>query len=157
MNKPHRAVVRWALSASLACVGNSSVLASHGSAPASVNQSWPELDTVKALLRAEAVAASRGCHWDSACVKSASREAQANKSKPIDSIAIKAIYGLGKQLRVELSVNGRKAGYLAGQALPEFGSGAAERGYSLLAVEGSCVRLRRAETVRTVCLGAPRP
>lgn len=157
MNKHHKRLVRFAFSAGLACAGNFLVPASYALASTDVTQPWPELDTVKALLQADAAAASGGCNWDPACISPASNGAKTTKPKPADNINVDAIYGFGKQLRVELSVNGKRARYLAGRSLPEFGPGAADGAYSLLAIEGSCVRLRRAERVRTVCLGASRP
>ncbi len=157
MNKHHRCAVRLAFSAGLACAGNLFIPASCSLASTSVSQPWPELETVKALLRADAAVAAGGCNWDPACVSPTSNSAHSTKTKPADSIYVDAIYGLGKQLRVELSVNGKRARYLSGRTSPEFGPGAADGAYSLLAIDGSCVRLRRAERVRTVCLGATRP
>ncbi|MBV7482367.1 hypothetical protein KW845_05365 [Bordetella sp. BOR01] len=70
----------------------------------------------------------------------------------IDRIDVMAIYGVGKALHADISVNGRVSRYRAGHAMPLLGSPLAGESYALLAIEAPCVRLRKAGERYTTCL-----
>ncbi|KGE01468.1 hypothetical protein JL37_01280 [Achromobacter sp. RTa] len=118
-------------------------------------QAWPEAETVRTLLRADAAAALADCRVPGICPAGAasmpSAGPQAASARPYDDIRVLAIFGLARSLRVDLNVNGAVLRYQSGRSAPVAGSAGAEA-YQLLAIEDSCVRLRRGALERTACL-----
>ncbi|MGE8690106.1 MAG: hypothetical protein ACN6PJ_23365 [Achromobacter sp.] len=119
--------------------------------PPEDQQAWPEAETVRALLRADAAAALADCRVPGICPAGAASVPQAAPVRPSDDIRVLAIFGVARSLRVDLNVNGAVLRYQSGRGAPVAGSAAAET-YQLLAIEDACVRLRRDGLERTACL-----
>ncbi|WP_263913722.1 hypothetical protein [Achromobacter sp. 79A6] len=120
-------------------------------------QAWPEADTVRTLLRADAAAALADCRVPGICPVKAMAVPQTTRSVP-DDIRVSAIFGVARRLQVELIVNGALLRYQAGRAAPVAGA-TVSQAYQLIAVEDSCVRLRRDDRDVRACLdmGSPAP
>jgi len=118
-------------------------------------QAWPEAETVRTLLRADAEAALADCRVPGICPAGARpatpEHPRAHLVRPADDIRVLAIFGLARSLRVDLDVNGAVLRYQAGREAPIAGSAVAGA-YRLLAIEDACVRLRREDLERTACL-----
>ena len=123
--------------------------------PAAEPQAWPEAETVRMLLRAEAAAALADCSVPGRCPAGADQTPAAPAAAPAvradDDIRVLAIYGTARRLRVDLDVNGAVLRYQAGRGAPVAGAAVAGA-YRLLAIEDACVRLRRDGLERTACL-----
>lgn len=118
-------------------------------------QAWPEAETVRTLLRADAAAALADCRISGICpvpeVASPAAEPAASSARPADDIRVLAIFGIARNLRADLNVNGALLRYQSGRGAPIAGSSVADA-YQLLAIEDACVRLRRGGRERTACL-----
>lgn len=126
--------------------------ADHAQAP----QPWPEVETVRTLLRADAAAALSDCRVPGLCAVAESRGAAApSAARGTDDIRVTAIFGTARSLNVDVVVNGTLLRYRAGRADPVAGS-ALTAPYRLLAIDGACVRLHRDGRDQTVCLDASR-
>jgi len=141
---------RLALSAAL-------VPAAHGQLSPQVAEEprpWPETETVRALLRADAAAALADCRVPGLCRSGAeSATPLAPPARASDDIRVMAIFGLARRLNADIAVNGAVLRYQAGRGEPVAG-GADARVYRLLAIDDGCVRLRRGDIERTACLDA---
>jgi hypothetical protein len=129
---------------------------------------WPETDTVLDLLRADARAAlaakrlERAQDWlapSAASAASASAAASGAAANALpgagrDRVDLLAIYGVGRSLHAEVSVNGVLWRYRQGRRWPQGISGEdVEPAYALAAIDPPCVRLRWQDApARTVCL-----
>ncbi|WP_242697265.1 hypothetical protein [Bordetella petrii] len=121
---------------------------------------WAEGDTVRDLLRADAQAARaappprQAADWLEAPAGGAPRASAgpADEASAADRIDVMAIYGVGKALHADISVNGRVARYRAGRAAPLASAPLAGDSYALQAIEVPCVRLRKAGAPYTACL-----
>jgi hypothetical protein len=133
--------------------------------PQAAEPSWPESDTVLDLLRADARAALAARHLERAQDWLASTASMAQARQPdaatraaldgaSDRIDVLAIYGVGRLLHAEVSVNGVLWRYRQGRRWPQgMGEEGAEPGYALAVIDPPCVRLRwQGAQVRTVCL-----
>lgn len=118
-------------------------------------QAWPEADTVRTLLRADAAAALADCRVPGICPSGAAVTSRA-PMPPSDDVRVAAIFGVARQLQVDLVVNGALLRYQAGRGAPVAGARVAQA-YQLLAVEGGCVRLRRDDHDVRACLDAGSP
>ncbi|CAB3729754.1 hypothetical protein LMG1873_04703 [Achromobacter piechaudii] len=115
-------------------------------------QPWPEAETVRTLLRADAAAALADCREPGICPPGrAVPESVAPSARPADDIRVAAIFGSTRRLNVDVLINGALLRYRAGHGAPIAGA-ASQGAYQLLAVEGACVRLRRDDLDRTACL-----
>jgi len=130
-------------------------------APAVAEEVWAEGDTVRDLLRADAQAARaapplrQAADWLEAPAGGARRASAgpADEASAADRIDVVAIYGVGKALHADISVNGRIARYRAGRAAPLTSAPPlAGDSYALQAIEVPCVRLRKAGAPYTACL-----
>lgn len=131
-------------------------------AAASPAQVWPESDTVLDLLRADARAAAaqrlgRAQDWlppSAAAQLSARGPAHGMPgSDAQDNVDVLAIYGVGRVLHADVSVNGAVWRYRQGRHWPLGVAGQADAPrYALVAIDLPCVRLRRQDDVRTACL-----
>ncbi len=125
-----------------------------GPQPAEEPQAWPEAETVRTLLRADAAAALADCRVPGICQPWAeSGAAKPPAARASDDIRVMAIFGSTRRLSVDLAVNGAVLRYRAGRGEPVAGTVAAHA-YQLLAIDDACVRLRRDEVERTACLDA---
>jgi len=122
---------------------------------------WAEGDTVRDLLRADARAARasrslrRANDWLATTPQAGDSPVRGRSPDAVDRLDVLAIYGVGKALHADVSVNGRLVRYRAGRAMPVAGGGAVPgESYALVAIDGPCVRLRRAGEPRTACLSA---
>ncbi|WP_231501687.1 hypothetical protein [Bordetella petrii] len=126
-------------------------------APVIEQAGWAEGDTVRDLLRADAQAAQAARHPQQAAdwlgPPHAGSPRPSLQAGQADQVDVLAIYGVGKSLHAEVSVNGRVARYRAGRAWPLESqlSADAER-YALLSIDTPCVRLRKAGAPLTACL-----
>lgn len=119
-------------------------------------QAWPEVETVRTLLRADAAAALADCRVPGVCRPGLnSVELQQSPLRPPADIRVVAIFGVANRLSVDLLVNGTLLRYQAGRQEPIAGAITADV-YRLLAIDGACVRLRRADQDYTGCLDAGR-
>lgn len=117
---------------------------------------WPETETVRALLRADAAAALADCRVPGLCRPGPEPVTQAAPpARASDDIRVMAIFGLARRLSADIAVNGAVLRYQAGRGEPVAG-GADARAYQLLAIDDSCVRLRRGDTERIACVDAGR-
>ncbi|WP_447918885.1 hypothetical protein [Achromobacter aegrifaciens] len=115
---------------------------------------WPEAETVRALLRADAAAALADCRVPGLCRSGTESSApMAPPARASDDIRVMAIFGLARRLSADIAVNGAVLRYRAGRGEPVAG-GATARVYQLLAIDDGCVRLRLGDTERTACLDA---
>lgn len=115
---------------------------------------WPETETVRALLRADAAAALADCRVPGLCRAGAESAAPAAPpAKAFDDIRVMAIFGLARRLSADIAVNGAVLRYQAGRGEPVAGAAPA-RAYQLQAIDDGCVRLRRDDVERTACLDA---
>ncbi|MCY1532896.1 hypothetical protein D9M68_681920 [compost metagenome] len=118
-------------------------------------QAWPETETVRTLLRADAAAALADCRVPGICAAGSGAASPpglaASSARPSDDIRVLAIFGVARSLRVDLDVNGAVLRYQSGRGAPVAGS-AVTGAYQLLAIEDACVRLRRDDLERTACL-----
>lgn len=146
-----RMLARIALSAAAVSAGQVRA-ADHAQTP----QPWPEVETVRTLLRADAAAALADCRVPALCGVS---EGKGDSAPPVargaDSIRVTAIFGTARALNVDIVVNGTLLRYRAGRADPVAG-GALMAPYRLLAVDGACVRLQRDGREHSACLDAAR-
>ena len=128
------------------------------------DEAWAEGDTVRDLLRADAQAARaappprQAADWLGPPAGSALRTPAGlagslpdGASVAADRVDVVAIYGVGKVLHADVSVNGRVSRYRAGRAAPLASLPAGEP-YVLQAIEVPCVRLRKAGEPYTACL-----
>ena len=118
-------------------------------------QTWPEAETVRTLLRADAAAALADCRVPGICPAAPAAAAAAPASQS-DDVRVAAIFGVARQLQVDLVVNGALLRYQAGRAAPIAGARIAQA-YQLVAVDGGCVRLRRGDRDIRACLDAGSP
>ncbi|MEN5157996.1 hypothetical protein [Achromobacter spanius] len=119
-------------------------------------QPWPEVETVRTLLRADAAAALADCRVPGLCGVSEGKGASAPPvAHGADDIRVTAIFGTARALNVDIVVNGTLLRYRAGRADPVAG-GAMMAPYRLLAVDGACVRLQRDGREHSACLDAAR-
>lgn len=131
---------------------------------------WAEGDTVRDLLRLDAQAARvtaprQAADW----LRPGTPQVAAHAARigraggyagpeagdapgAADRIDVVAIYGVGKVLHADISINGRLSRYRAGRALPLASSPLGAQPYSLHAIEAPCVRLRKAGEPYTACL-----
>lgn len=118
-------------------------------------QAWPEAETVRMLLRADAAAALADCRVPGICPAGAGSAPTAGPAAPaarsLDDIRVLAIFGMARSLRVDLNVNGAVLRYQSGRGAPIAGAAVAGA-YQLLAIEDACVRLSRDGLERTACL-----
>lgn len=125
-----------------------------GVEPAAAPQPWPEVETVRALLRADAAAALSDCRVPGLCTMSeGTSSGMPPAGRAADDIRVTAIFGTARSLNVDIVVNGTLQRYRAGRADPVAG-GALAAPYRLLAVDGACVRLQRDGRDQTACLDA---
>lgn len=143
--------IAWALAAGIA---PAAAQPAQDSPPADEAQAWPEVETVRTLLRADAAAALADCRMPGICQSGPSPAASTETViRPPDEIRVAAIFGVARRLRADVLVNGAVLRYQAGRAAPVAGAvSAAAAGYQLLAIEGACVRLRRDARDHTACL-----
>ncbi|MGE8569866.1 hypothetical protein D3C85_415050 [compost metagenome] len=158
MNRIRHAIARGPRTA--ACVAV--VLCACAGAPAQASspveemQAWPEVETVRTLLRADAAAALADCNVPGICRPGAERADSGERvSQREDDIRVAAIFGSTRRLTIDVLVNGALLRYRAGHGAPVAGA-VSTAGYRLLAVEGACVHLRRDELNRTACLDVGR-
>jgi len=119
-------------------------------------QEWPEVETVRTLLRADAAAALADCRIPGICPAGAAPVVAGEpRGRPRDDIRVAAIFGLARRLSADIVVNGALLRYQAGRAAPVAGDVSAGA-YQLLAIEGACVRLRRDAADHTACLATGR-
>ncbi|WP_183003421.1 hypothetical protein [Achromobacter sp. UMC71] len=118
-------------------------------------QAWPEAETVRTLLRADAAAALADCRVPGICPAGAPAVAAATAPQS-DDVRVAAIFGVARRLQVDLIVNGALLRYQAGRATPVAGAQVAQA-YQLVAVDGGCVRLRRGDRDIRACLDAGSP
>lgn len=146
--------VAWVLAAGF---GSVPAVASQASPPQSdAAQEWPEVETVRTLLRADAAAALADCRIPGICLAGAASAAAGEPmARPRDDIRVAAIFGLARRLSADVVVNGALLRYQAGRAAPVAGEVSAGT-YQLLAIEGACVRLRRDAADHIACLAAGR-
>lgn len=147
--------MRWRLVLAFA---GATVLAADAPAQTSADadpQAWPEADTVRTLLRADAAAALADCRVPGICPAGAPAATSAPAPQS-DDVRVAAIFGVARQLQVDLVVNGALLRYQAGRAAPVAGAHIAQA-YQLVAVDGGCVRLRRGERDIRACLDAGSP
>ncbi len=124
------------------------------SAQALEPQPWPEAETVRALLRADAAAALADCRAPGIC--GTGGQAAPSAAQPLrrsDDIRVAAIFGTARSLNVDVVVNGSLLRYRAGRADPVAGTAAMDA-YRLLTIDGACVRLQRDGRDHTACLDA---
>ncbi|MBV2157402.1 hypothetical protein EUC41_09365 [Achromobacter denitrificans] len=117
-------------------------------------QAWPEAETVRMLLRADAAAALADCRVPGICpagAGSAPASGPAAPARSLDDIRVLAIFGMARSLRVDLNVNGAVLRYQSGRGAPIAGAAVAGA-YQLLAIEDACVRLSRDGLERIACL-----
>lgn len=128
---------------------------------AQAQPAWPESDTVLDLLRADARAAAaqrlgRAQDWlppSSPAQGPARASVPGPSGRDADSVDVLAIYGVGRALHADVSVNGAVWRYRQGRHWPLGVAGQnGEPRYALIAIDLPCVRLRRQDDVRTVCL-----
>lgn len=125
-----------------------------GAEPASAPQPWPEVETVRTLLRADAAAALSDCRVPGLCAMNEGKgPAMPPTGRVADDIRVTAIFGTARTLNVDIVVNGTLQRYRAGRADPVAG-GALAAPYRLLAIDGACVRLQRDGRDQTACLDA---
>ncbi|WP_251864491.1 hypothetical protein [Achromobacter sp. Marseille-Q4962] len=123
------------------------VLAAQAGAANGEPAAWPEAETVRMLLRADAAAALAGCQASGACPRQGLPEAAPAAAE--DRIRLAAIYGIAPRLRAEVLINGAPLRFQAGRADPVAGAAA---GYRLLGMTAGCVSLLHAGRSRQVCL-----
>jgi len=130
--------------------------------PAVAAQAWAEGDTVRELLRADAQAARatppprQAADWLGPRAGGAPRASGGPADAPhgsgaADRVDVVAIYGVGKALHADISVNGRVSRYRAGRAAP-LASASPGDSYVLQAIDVPCVRLRKSGEPHTACL-----
>lgn len=120
-------------------------------------QAWPEAETVRTLLRADAAAALTECRVPGICPANGAAASRAPMPAPVpDDVRVAAIFGVARHLQVDLLVNGALLRYQAGRAAPVAGARVAQA-YQLVAVDGGCVRLRRDDRDVRACLDAGSP
>ena len=130
--------------------------------PAAAVQPWAEGDTVRELLRADAQAARaappprQAADWLGPRAGGAPRASGGPADAPhgsgaADRVDVVAIYGVGKALHADISVNGRVSRYRAGRAAP-LASASPGDSYVLQAIDVPCVRLRKSGEPHTACL-----
>lgn len=117
-------------------------------------QAWPEVETVRMLLRADAAAALADCRAPGICVSDSAAAPGPSAGRPPDDIRVAAIFGVARRLSAEVLVNGAMLRYQAGRAAPVAGAVFMAGGYQLLGIEGACVRLRMGGSDHTACLDA---
>lgn len=136
--------------------GQSTVLNSSGAVvPVDALQAWPESDTVRELLRSDAAAALAAQRYQKAedwiqSAKPLAERVTAPGGEKTDALRVKAIYGVGKTLQAELTINGHVLRSRPGQRVNDTYDETAA--YLIVAIEGSCVRWRRSNQTRTTCL-----
>ena len=120
---------------------------------------WAEGDTVRDLLRADAQVAramsplQQAADWLPTAMHARGAPSHVRTPDAMDHIDVQAIYGVGKALHADISVNGRLARYRAGRAMPLESSGPpGGEPYALLGIDAPCVRLRKAGEPHTACL-----
>ncbi|WP_338881689.1 hypothetical protein WHX56_15000 [Achromobacter veterisilvae] len=163
MNR-NRAAARLGIAGRLACclalsAAPAQYVRAQLAAPATEEpQAWPEAETVRTLLRADAAAALADCRVPGICPAGGAAASPAPPAgpavlpaRPFDDIRVLAIFGVARSLRVDLNVNGVVLRYQAGRGAPVAGSAVAGA-YQLLAIEDACVRLRRDDREHTACL-----
>lgn len=150
------AIARHLLGIMLAAGAASACKAQGAAAQAVEPQPWPEAETVRALLRADAAAAAAmaDCRAPGICGASGQAvPAAAQPARRSDDIRVAAIFGTAKSLNVDVVVNGYLLRYRAGRADPVAGAAAMDA-YRLLTIDGACVRLHRDGRDHTACLDA---
>lgn len=155
MHRPCRCGASWLLTFAAA---GAATLATSAAAqtPADPDlQAWPEAETVRTLLRADAAAALADCQVPGVCPSGAA-VAPRPRAPAADDVRVAAIFGVARQLQVDLVVNGALLRYQAGRGAPVAGARVAQA-YQLLAVDGGCVRLRRDDQDLRACLDAGSP
>jgi len=146
-----RMLARIALSAAAVSAGQARA-ADHAQTP----QPWPDVETVRTLLRADAAAALADCRVPGLCGAGEGKGASApSVAHGADDIRVTAIFGTARALNVDIIVNGTLLRYRAGRPDPVAG-GALMAPYRLLAVDGACVRLQRDGREQSACLDAGR-
>lgn len=154
MNRIRLVVALGRRTAVCVAVALSACAAAHANAtpPVEEAQAWPEVETVRTLLRADAAAALADCKVPGVCQPGVERADPGERaSRQQDDIRVAAIFGSTRRLNIDVLVNGALLRYRAGHGAPVAGAVSAG-GYRLLAVEGACVHLRRDEHNRTACL-----
>lgn len=122
--------------------------------PAPAPQPWPEVETVRTLLRADAAAAMSDCQVPGLCTMNDGKgPALPPAGRAADAIRVTAIFGTASRLNVDIIVNGTLQRYRAGRADPVAGARLGAP-YRLLAIDGACVRLQRDGRDQTACLDA---
>lgn len=115
-------------------------------------QPWPEAETVRTLLRADAAAALADCRLPGICAASVGGSPLMEPPlRAADDIRVTAVFGTARSLNVDIIVNGSLLRYRAGRAEPIAGGGAMAP-YRLMAIDGGCVRLLRDGRDQTACL-----
>ncbi len=144
-----RMLAAIALSAAAVSAGHA-----HPADQASAPQPWPDVETVRTLLRADAAAALSGCRAPGLCtVGEGNGAAMPPAGRAADDIRVTAIFGTARSLSVDIVVNGTVQRYRAGRADPVAG-GVMAAPYRLVAIDGACVRLQREGSDLTTCLDA---
>lgn len=126
---------------------------------------WPEGDTVRELLRADAQAARaasitprQAADWlrqpapDARRAAAPSGAAASALSVPVDRIDLLAIYGVGAALQADVSINGVVSRYRAGRATPLASSPGHGEAYVLQGIKVPCVSLQKAGQTHNACL-----
>ncbi|MGE8618947.1 MAG: hypothetical protein ACN6O0_14085 [Achromobacter spanius] len=156
MNRIRRAVARGPRTAVCVAVVLWAGAPAQASSPVEEAQAWPEVETVRTLLRADAAAALADCNVPGICRPGAERADPGERvSQREDDIRVAAIFGSTRRLTIDVLVNGALLRYRAGHGTPVAGA-VSTGGYRLLAVEGACVHLRRDALNRTACLDVGR-
>ena len=159
MNRNELCIPRWCVARrTIAGIALSAAVVSAGHAqgvdPASAPQPWPEVETVRTLLRADAAAAMSDCQIPDLCTMNEGKGLMAPPAgRPADDIRVTAIFGTASRLNVDIVVNGTLQRYRAGRADPVAG-GSLAAPYRLLAIDGACVRVQRDGRDQTACLDA---
>lgn len=146
-----RMLARIALSAAAVWAGHA-----RAADQAQALQPWPEVETVRTLLRADAAAALSDCRVPGLCSMGEGKGTTAQAAvRAADDLRVTAIFGTARSLNVDIVVNGTLLRYRAGRADPVAGS-AVDAPYRLVAIDGACVRLHRDGRDQTACLDAGR-
>jgi hypothetical protein len=125
--------------------------------PVLESQPWPEAETVRTLLRADAAAALADCRVPGICgFGGGGNPLMEPPARAADDIRVTAIFGTARSLNVDVIVNGSLLRYRAGRANPIAGGGAMAP-YRLMAIDGGCVRLHRDGREQTACLDTAGP
>ncbi|HYG42759.1 MAG TPA: hypothetical protein VEA17_07555 [Bordetella sp.] len=140
------------------------VFSGHHAARATADDAWAEGDTVRELLRADAQAARAAqpprlaADWLAPATGTAHTPGASTGNPPdggpgsTDRIDVVAIYGVGKALHADISVNGHLSRYRAGHAKPMASHPSIGESYALLDIQVPCVRLRKSGEPYITCL-----